>query len=106
MTTSLWRGMSTSMFFRLCTRAPRTEIHSCAMGIIDLNTHDDQSSALRNDIIHHTKLMDPTAFHDFEQAGWQRAAPHYGDALADLTAQTASALLDAVSVSAGTRRLA
>src|SRR5260221_329667 len=31
MTTSRWRGISTSMFFRLWTRAPRTAIHSCAM---------------------------------------------------------------------------
>src|SRR3954466_3811038 len=30
-TTSLWRGMSTSTFLRLCTRAPRTEIHSWAI---------------------------------------------------------------------------
>src|SRR5258708_1076787 len=31
MTTSLWRGMSTSMFLRLWTRTPRTAIQSCAM---------------------------------------------------------------------------
>src|SRR5580704_13037051 len=31
MTTSLCRGMSTSMFLRLWTRAPRTAIHLCAM---------------------------------------------------------------------------
>src|ERR1700674_4584005 len=31
MTTSRWRGMSTSMFLRLWTRAPRTEIQLCAM---------------------------------------------------------------------------
>jgi SAM-dependent methyltransferase len=49
--------------------------------------------------------MDPTAFHDFEQAGWQRAAEHYGDAFGGLTAQTAGALLDAAGVSAGTRLL-
>src|SRR5215204_2893112 len=32
MTTSLSRGMSTSMFLRLWTRAPRTAIQSCAIG--------------------------------------------------------------------------
>src|SRR5262245_15468320 len=31
MTTSLCRGRSTSMFFRLCTRAPRTAIQSWDM---------------------------------------------------------------------------
>src|SRR5580765_5537289 len=31
-TTSLSRGMSTSMFLRLCTRAPRTAIHLRGIG--------------------------------------------------------------------------
>jgi SAM-dependent methyltransferase len=45
--------------------------------------------------------FDATAFHDFEQAGWQRAAEYYGDAFGALTIQTASPLLDAVGASAG-----
>ncbi len=49
--------------------------------------------------------FDPAAFHDFEQAGWQRAAEHYGDAFGALTAQTADALLDSVGASAGRRLL-
>src|SRR6478672_4560687 len=32
MTTSFWRGRSTSIFLRLWTRAPRTAIQSWAMG--------------------------------------------------------------------------
>jgi ubiquinone/menaquinone biosynthesis C-methylase UbiE len=48
---------------------------------------------------------EPTTFHDFERAGWQRAAEHYGDAFGALTAQTADALLDAVRAGAGTRLL-
>jgi SAM-dependent methyltransferase len=47
----------------------------------------------------------PSAFHDFEQAGWERAAQHYADAFGALTAQTAGPLLDAASVVAGTRLL-
>src|SRR3954452_11875975 len=46
-----------------------------------------------------------TTFHDFEQAGWERAAEFYGDAFGPLTAQTAPALLDAAAVAAGTRVL-
>jgi len=49
--------------------------------------------------------MDRTAFHDFERAGWQRAAGHYSDAFGALTAQTADALLDAVRARTGTRLL-
>jgi SAM-dependent methyltransferase len=45
------------------------------------------------------------AFHEFERAGWDRAAEHYGDAFASLTAQTAPAMFDAVSLRAGTRLL-
>ena len=44
-------------------------------------------------------------FHDFEQAGWERAAAHYGDAFGALTIQTADALLDAAGVVCGTRLL-
>ncbi|MCU1384224.1 MAG: hypothetical protein JWL71_2921 [Acidobacteria bacterium] len=44
-------------------------------------------------------------FHEFEQAGWERAAEFYGDAFGALTAQTAPALLDAVGAAAGTRLL-
>ena len=49
--------------------------------------------------------IDPTAFHDFEHAGWERAAEHYADAFGCLTTQTIDALLDAVGARAGTRLL-
>src|SRR5262245_263546 len=45
------------------------------------------------------------AFHDFEQAGWERAAEYYVDAFAPLTRQTAESLLDAVGATAGSRVL-
>jgi len=45
------------------------------------------------------------AFHDFEQAGWERAARFYVDAFGPLTIQTAPALLDAVGAGRGTRIL-
>src|SRR3954454_13802462 len=48
---------------------------------------------------------DSRAFHDFEHAGWQRAADHYGDAFGALTKQTAPALLDAVHATRGARLL-
>ena len=44
-------------------------------------------------------------FHDFEQAGWERAADHYGDAFGGLTSQTIPALLRAAGVGQGTRLL-
>jgi SAM-dependent methyltransferase len=44
-------------------------------------------------------------FHDFEQAGWERAADHYGDAFGSLTSQTIPALLLAAGVGKGTRLL-
>jgi len=44
-------------------------------------------------------------FHDFEQAGWERAADHYGDAFGGLTSQTIPALLRAAGVGKGTRLL-
>src|SRR4051812_24363420 len=46
-----------------------------------------------------------TTFHDFEQAGGERAAAFYGDAFGGLTAQTAPALLDAARVARGARVL-
>jgi SAM-dependent methyltransferase len=47
----------------------------------------------------------PSAFHDFEQTGWERAAEHYGDAFGALTTQTAPALLHAVRAGRDTRLL-
>jgi len=44
-------------------------------------------------------------FHDFERAGWERAADHYGDAFGSLTSQTIPALLRAAAVGRGTRLL-
>ncbi len=44
-------------------------------------------------------------FHAFEQAGWERAADHYGDAFGSLTAQTIPSLLRAANVGRGTRLL-
>jgi SAM-dependent methyltransferase len=44
-------------------------------------------------------------FHDFEQAGWERAADHYGDAFGSLTSQTIPPLLRAAAVGKGTRLL-
>src|SRR5712692_2796284 len=55
--------------------------------------------------MHTDMTADPTAFRDFEQAGWQRAAEHYGEAFGALTTQTADALLDAVHATNGTRLL-
>ena len=48
---------------------------------------------------------DSHAFHDFEHAGWERAAAFYGDAFGALTAQTADALLEAAGAGPGTRLL-
>jgi len=45
------------------------------------------------------------AFHDFEQAGWERAARFYVDSFGPLTVQAAPALLDAVHAGSGTRFL-
>jgi len=50
-----------------------------------------------------TQPFDPAPFHDFEQAGWQRAAEHYPNAFGELTRQAAGPLLDAVGAGAGTR---
>lgn len=45
------------------------------------------------------------AFHDFEHAGWQRAAAHYPASFGALTALAAEPLLDAARVTRGTRVL-
>jgi ubiquinone/menaquinone biosynthesis C-methylase UbiE len=50
-------------------------------------------------------MSSPTAFHDFEQAGWQRAAGHYPDTFGTLTAQTAGPLLKAAGIRSGMRVL-
>jgi SAM-dependent methyltransferase len=50
-------------------------------------------------------MNDTRSFHDFEQAGWERAADHYGDAFGSLTSQTIPSLLRAANVGRGTRLL-
>ena len=52
-----------------------------------------------------TRAIDANAFHDFEHAGWERAAEHYADAFGSLTRTTADPLLDAVGVREGVRLL-
>lgn len=49
--------------------------------------------------------IDPAAFHDFEKAGWQRAAVSYPETFGTLTVQATNPLLDAAAVGAGTRVL-
>ena len=49
--------------------------------------------------------VDPIAFHDFEQAGWQRAAEHYPGSFGTLTVQATEPLLDAAGVGPGRRVL-
>src|SRR5207245_1792344 len=56
-------------------------------------------------LLQHTRPMDPARFHDFEHAGWQRAAEHYVSTFGAVTAQTIAALLNAVRVAPGTRLL-
>lgn len=51
------------------------------------------------------ELQSTSAFHEFEHAGWEKAAEYYVDAFAPLTRQTAAPLLDAVCARAGTRML-
>src|SRR5258705_7569271 len=46
-----------------------------------------------------------TAFHDFEQAGWERAAAYYADTFGTLTVQAIEPLLDAVTIGPGARLL-
>jgi len=48
---------------------------------------------------------DATAFHDFEHAGWQRAAAHYVSTFGTLTAQATEPLLDVVTIAPGARLL-
>jgi SAM-dependent methyltransferase len=48
---------------------------------------------------------DPAAFHDFEHAGWQRAAAHYADTFGTLTVQAIDPLLDAVTIARATHLL-
>jgi SAM-dependent methyltransferase len=50
-------------------------------------------------------MIDATAFHEFEHAGWERAAEHYGDAFGGVTTQIAQPLIDAVGARDGTRLL-
>jgi len=50
-------------------------------------------------------MIDAAAFHDFEHAGWERAAEHYSDAFGALTTQVADPLLDAAGATEGTRLL-
>jgi ubiquinone/menaquinone biosynthesis C-methylase UbiE len=45
------------------------------------------------------------SFHDFEQAGWQRAATSYHDGFGPITSQVVQPLLDAARVGKGTRLL-
>lgn len=52
-----------------------------------------------------TEPVDPTRFHEFEQAGWHRAAAHYGETFGNLTARTVPSLLDAVGIAPGGRLL-
>lgn len=49
--------------------------------------------------------IDTRAFHDFERAGWQRAATYYQDSFGTLTTQAVESLLDAANVKAGMRLL-
>jgi SAM-dependent methyltransferase len=49
--------------------------------------------------------IDAAAFHDFERAGWERAAEYYADAFGSVTAQISAPLLDAVRAGPGTRLL-
>src|SRR4051812_1682771 len=49
--------------------------------------------------------MSTQAFHEFERAGWQKAADYYGGTFGTLTAQTAEPLLAAVSTRPGIRLL-
>jgi SAM-dependent methyltransferase len=49
--------------------------------------------------------IDPAAFHDFEQSGWQRASEYYSYTFGTLTCQTAEPLLDAAGVTGGLRVL-
>jgi len=47
----------------------------------------------------------PSAFHDFEQAGWEKAASEYDRRFGELTAQSIAPLLDSVGAAPGTELL-
>jgi ubiquinone/menaquinone biosynthesis C-methylase UbiE len=49
-----------------------------------------------------TEPSGAAAFHDFEHAGWERAASFYTDAFGPLTVQAAPSLLDVVGATRGT----
>lgn len=61
----------------------------------------------RRHIYYCTPMADSasSAFHEFEQAGWERAAEFYGDAFGSLTTQTAEPMIDAVGAAPGTSLL-
>ncbi|HEY7141552.1 MAG TPA: methyltransferase domain-containing protein, partial [Methylomirabilota bacterium] len=50
-------------------------------------------------------IADPSAFHAFERAGWERVPRAYQDAWGRLTTQAAGPLLDAARVGPGVRAL-
>lgn len=52
-----------------------------------------------------TTGSDASAFHDFEQAGWQRAAAAYGEAFGSVTMQTIPPMLAEVRAGPGVRLL-
>jgi ubiquinone/menaquinone biosynthesis C-methylase UbiE len=49
--------------------------------------------------------MDPSAFQQFEQSGWQRAAEFYGSAFGGVTMQTIPRLIEAAGAGPGVRLL-
>src|SRR3954468_12988985 len=49
--------------------------------------------------------MSTQAFHDFEHAGWQKAADYYSDTFGQLTERVTDPLLDAVVAGPGVRLL-
>jgi len=49
--------------------------------------------------------IDAAAFHEFERAGWERAAEYYVDSFGGVTAQIAGPLLDAVHAASSARLL-
>src|SRR5438045_2607574 len=56
-------------------------------------------------VVSRSILTAMTTFHEFEQAGWQRAAAHYAGAFGPLMSQAIAPLLDAAVVSPGARLL-
>jgi len=51
------------------------------------------------------RTIDPSAFHDFEHVGWERAAEHYARTFGTLTVQATDPILDAVQITPGTQLL-